>query len=476
MTRAWATGVAILLAAVTFPAGGVYPSVWIPAAVVIVAMALVLRPRIASASVEYAAAQHARALDVLLILAGVAVIIQFVPLPYALVRRIDPHALPLREALLLPVNLPLPISILPRDTLAALAISGAAALLFWICREICEIGGTGRLVRSIAVIGIIASVAAIMQRGTNKELLYGYWRPLDAGARPYGPFVNRNHFATWAIMACPLIFGYLLARAPAARGGLKISQRFVSAANQFGTMRIWLAASVSVLTLAVLISASRSGVIGLMAAFAISILLSRRRDVPATRRWTIFQGLVLAAVVVSFVNFNSLAKRFDETLASTSPVRGRTAIWRDAARLAADFRWTGTGAGTFGAAVVPYQTTEPGYTIGQAHNHYLQLAAEGGFMVSAPAALIFLAFLLLFRRRLMEDEGPDYLIRAGAVAGIAGVMIQSFWDSGLRMPANAMLFAVLAAIAIHAPRESASKESASREPASREPAFRGTRR
>jgi O-antigen ligase len=399
--------------------------------------------------------EHARALDALLLLAAVAIIIQFVPLPAALLQLIDPHALPLRGALFLPVNPTLPISILPRDTMAALVIFGAAALLFWICREICETGGTGRLVRSIAVIGIIASVTAIVQRGTNKELLYGYWRPLDAGARPYGPFVNRNHFATWAIMACPLIFGYLLARAPAARDGLKTSQRFVSAANQLGTMRVWLAASVSVLTLAVVISASRSGVIGLMAAFTVSVFLSRRRDMPATRGWIVFQALVLAAVVLSFANFNSLGKRFDETLASSSPVRGRTAIWRDAARLAADFRWTGTGAGTFGSAVVPYQTTEPGYTIGQAHNHYLQLAAEGGFMVSAPAALIFLAFLLLFRRRLMADEGSDYLIRAGAGAGIVGVLIQSFWDTGLRMPANAMLFAVLAAIAIHAPSERA---------------------
>jgi O-antigen ligase len=467
--RAWATSVAVLLAAITFPAGGVYPSVWVPAAIVILAMALVMRPRIASAS-TFASAEHARALDLLLILAGVAVVIQFVPLPGTVLRRIDPHLLSLRAALLMPETLPLPISILPRDTLAALTIFGAAALLFWICREVCEIGGTGRLVRSIAIIGIIAAIAAIMQRGTNKELLYGYWRPLEAGARPYGPFVNRNHFATWAIMACPLIFGYLLARAPAAREGLKISQRFVSAANHLGTMRIWLAASVSVLTLAVLLSASRSGLIGLMAAFAISIFLSRRRHVPATRRWTIFQGVVLAVVVVSFANFNSVAKRFDETLAERSPVRGRTAIWHDAARLASDFRWTGTGAGTFGAAVVPYQTTEPGYTIGQAHNHYLQLAAEGGFMVSALAALIFVTFLLLFRRRMMEDDGQDYLIRAGAGAGIVGVMIQSLWDSGLRMPANAMLFAVLAAIAVHAPRQ------APRQSAPSERAFRGTRR
>src|SRR4029078_5016417 len=144
----------------------------------------------------------------------------------------------------------------------ALGIFAAAVLLFWTCRQICEGGGTGRIVRGVAIIGFVASMTAIMQYGGKQQTLYGFWRPRDAGARPYGPFVNRNHFATWAIMACPLIFGYLLARGPAAREGLKISQRVVSAANQLGTMRIWLAASVSVLTLAVLISASRSGLIG----------------------------------------------------------------------------------------------------------------------------------------------------------------------------------------------------------------------
>ncbi len=443
---------AALLAGVTFPAGAVYAWVWIPAACVILVMALVLRPRIRHD-------EHARATDTNLILAALAVVLQFVPLPLPVVQLIDPHALDLRAALWIPVPPALSISILPVETLAALAIFAAALVLFWITREICEMGGAGRIVRSLAIIGLVASVAAIVQRTESKELLYGHWRPLDAGARPYGPFVNRNHFATWAMMVSPLVFGYLLARAPGSREGRRISQRVASAAMQLGSMRAWLAASVCLLTLAVLISASRSGLIGLMGAFAMSIWLSSHRHNPATRKWTIFQGLLLAVVVLSFANFNSLMGRFDEALATRSPIRGRTAIWQDAVRLASDFHWTGTGVGTFGAAIIPYQTTEPGYSIVQAHNQYLQLAAEGGALIVVPAALTLAAFLLLFRRRLMEDEGPDYLLRAGAGAGMAGVMVQSFWETGLRMPANAMLFSVLAAIAIHAPQRSARHRS-----------------
>lgn len=72
-------------------------------------------------------------------------------------------------------------------------------------------------------------------------------------------------------------------------------------------------------------------------------------------------------------------------------------------------------------------------------------------MVAVPAAIALVGFAWLCRRRLADDKGPSYLIRAGAVAGIVGVLLQSFWETGLRMPANAVLFAMLAAIAVHAP-------------------------
>ena len=49
--------------------------------------------------------------------------------------------------------------------------------MFWTCRQVCETGGTGRIVRAIAFIGLVASVAAIVQRAQSIDLLYGVWRP-----------------------------------------------------------------------------------------------------------------------------------------------------------------------------------------------------------------------------------------------------------------------------------------------------------
>ena len=300
---------------------------------------------------------------------------------------------------------------MPRDTAVALGIFGSAVFLFWICRKICEAGGAGRMIRGVAVIGLVASLAAIVQRSQSRELLYGIWRPLDAGARPFGPFVNRNHFATWVIMACPLVFGYLLARA-SARRPQQLSQRLVAGLQQLGSMRVWLVSAVCLMTLALLISTSRSGLIGLMGALAVSAWLSRSRHGAGVLRWTIFQGVLLVIVALSFANFGSLMARFDETLAVSAAGRGRSAIWADASRLLRDFAVTGREQEPSEPRITVYQTAER-ILYWQAHNHYLQLAAEGGALVSAcrPRSRS-LPFCIFFVARLKEDRTSNYLMRA----------------------------------------------------------------
>jgi O-antigen ligase len=223
----------------------------------------------------------------------------------------------------------------------------------------------------------------------------------------------------------------------------------VNALKQLGTVRIWLVVAVCVMTLTVLLSASRSGLIGLTSAFVVSTVLMRRRGESVVRRWVWFQFALLALVVLWFANFDVLLRRLDDTITQGQDGRGRLAIWRDTIRLVEDFPITGTGAGTYGRAINVYQTAEPGYAIGEAHNHYLQLMAEGGAWLLLPAALAAGLFLMVTGRSLKQDFSANYLIRAGACAGMAGVLVQSIWETGLTIPANALLFAMLAAIATY---------------------------
>ena len=72
-------------------------------------------------------------------------------------------------------------------------------------------------------------------------------------------------------------------------------------------------------------------------------------------------------------------------------------------------------------------------------------------MIAVP---VFGALALYARdawRRLFADESGMYWIRAGAFCGLAGLAVQSLWETGLTMPANAALAAIAAAIVVHEP-------------------------
>jgi O-antigen ligase len=230
------------------------------------------------------------------------------------------------------------------------------------------------------------------------------------------------------------------------------SRRVADALKQLGTVRIWLVTAVCLMALGVLISASRSGLIALTLGVAMTGWLGMRRRGGNVVRWAVLQAFLLVAVIVSFGNFASVLARIDETLAAAGAGRGRVAVWRDTFRLIQDFNMTGTGAGTYGAAVPAYQTAAPGYSIGHAHNHYLHLAAEGGFPMIAVLVFVAGAFVYAVASRSDADRGSESLIRVGAAAGLSAVMLQSVWETGLRMPANAMLFGIVAAIATHSVR------------------------
>jgi O-antigen ligase len=83
-----------------------------------------------------------------------------------------------------------------------------------------------------------------------------------------------------------------------------------------------------------------------------------------------------------------------------------------------------------------------------AHDEYLQLQAEGGIVL----LMVSLAGLALAakaaRVRLAADVGAHRYLRIGASAGLVGIAIQSLWEAGLRAPANLLLAAIVAAIAV----------------------------
>jgi len=437
--------VGVALAWSTLAAGGVYRWTGPPLILLTFVLTVLTRPRLA-------ASPETRPVDVALLVALAAVACQVLPLPNQVRWEVSPRLGVARlDLLLVPINPAAwaPLSLDPTSTVLGLGLVTAATLVFWCGRYLCGQGHTRQLVNLVAALGVVASLAAVAQRAVDPARIYGLWLPIDDGARPMGPFVNRNHLATWLLLAAPLLAGALAAgqRRSASDG---TSAQLAARIRILETRQGWLAIALVLMTLTLVLTTSRAALGAAAAAALTAIALGRRR---ATRRGVVI-GLVSAAIVAA-VALSTIAPqpwiaRAQETLALGTA--GRAAIWTDARTVAALYPVSGAGLGSFERAMLVHQTTDRRTQTNQAHSQYLQLLAEGGILLTAPVIFVMVTYAWLAARRLREDSTQAAWLRIGSLSGLVAVAVQGLWETGLRMPANGILFAVVAAVAVHRPR------------------------
>jgi O-antigen ligase len=205
------------------------------------------------------------------------------------------------------------------------------------------------------------------------------------------------------------------------------------------------------MSLSVVLTGSRSGLASLIVALAF-LALAVWRSTPGGRSRVAALGFLGVLVVggLAWGGADILLERFARAPAE---LEGRFAAWRDTRAIIGDFPWFGTGLGTYGQAMLVYQTGDRTSMYVQAHNDYLQVMAEGGLLVGIPVLVVFGLIASGIRRRLSsgQDDRLTAWIRLGAIAGLLGVAAQSFVEFSLQMPGNAVLFVVLMAIALHRP-------------------------
>ncbi|MGH9453202.1 MAG: O-antigen ligase family protein, partial [Terriglobia bacterium] len=126
---------------------------------------------------------------------------------------------------------------------------------------------------------------------------------------------------------------------------------------------------------------------------------------------------------------------------------GRLTFWRDTLRLVHDYPWFGTGLGTFQYSFRHYQTGLLDFLVDHAHNDYLEVTSETGLI---GAALLFLPILVLLIRMIVSfltdtrRYRPSILL--GCIGATLGILLHSFTDFNLQIPANALTLAVILGI------------------------------
>ena len=396
---------------------------------------------------------HDRALIAGLSAVGIAIVLQLVPLPaaaLALSPRTEGLLRDLNPAFAAGVLTLHPLSVWPRDTMVAFVLFAALAIFFIGTTRVLSVTGSRRLVEALTAFGVVLALIGIVQKPLYSGAIYGLWE-LEIGRLPFGPFVNRNHFAGWMLMALPLTLALLSEGIGRGMRGLRPGWRYkvLWFSSPEASQLILLASAAVVMALSLMLTMSRSGI----AAFALSLLfmgaiVMRVLD-SRLRRLTAATSLALLLVlVVTWAGPEAIAARFAS--GDWGEFNNRRGAWTDALAVIRDFPLAGTGLNTYWAASLFYQKHELTHFFAQAHNDYLQLAAEGGLLLVLPAFACLGLFVRDISRATREHRGSTtWWLRMGAVTSLLAIAFQETVEFSLQMPGNAVLFAVVCAVAVH---------------------------
>lgn len=316
-----------------------------------------------------------------------------------------------------------------------------------------------RAVWTMIATGTLISVFGIVQRVTWNHRLYWIGPEIEGGS-PFGPFVNRAHFAGLMVVIVPLALALVVARTRiASKPNTRRHRRAPTWADRFrewnsreGDATNLIPFLVLVMGGAALVSGSRGGVVALLAALVAMTVGSLAHG----RSWSgRAAGLALVAVLVVLAGVwiggdilygtvERLAEELERPEEST-----RVLIWADALGLWRDAPVLGTGLATFGVAFPRFRTIQAPVVFTHAESDWMQLLTDTGVvgLGLALAAVASLGLALLARYRHTESRWARALALAGLVA-LGGTVIQGIANYSLPVMSNFIYLALAVALAV----------------------------
>jgi O-antigen ligase len=316
--------------------------------------------------------------------------------------------------------------------------------------------------RVLVCAAVVNAVYAVTQHlGSSGEEYFGTMIYHSDSAS--GTYANRNHFAGYLEMTLALGIGLLIAG---------LSDRKADSWKRFFRLTLeWILSPKMILRLALCIlvialttTHSRMGntafFSSLLVAGAIGIVLSRH----ATRNTVLLLASLIAIdlfIVGSWFGVEKLAERIEQTTAQDVQQREEPATY--ALPLIRDYAVLGSGPGTFYVAFPRYRPASVVNFYSQTHNDYVQFAAESG--IAGFATLAAFVALALGAALVAQWRRRDPLMRGMSFACIMGataILIHSWTDFNLQIPANAALFMVLLAlgwVALYADRRESAEDA-----------------
>jgi O-antigen ligase len=258
--------------------------------------------------------------------------------------------------------------------------------------------------RATLYAGFGIAVLSTVQYFTSDGAIY--WVFQVRAGRPFGPFVNPDHYAVFIELILPLA----IYEAQRDRG------------------KVWLhTAIVGILYASVIASASRAG--AALATLEVLVLpwLGRRSSFAGK---VIILSAAFGGIATLVVGPDVILNRFH----NKDPFRYRREMFGSTLQMIRQHPWLGFGLGTYVDVYPEFASFDVGLTVDHAHDDWAEWTAEGGI----PMLLLMLGIAAMSLRPAL---------RSGWALGIYVVFLHSLVDFPLQIPAIAgLLFTFVAAV------------------------------
>ncbi len=266
--------------------------------------------------------------------------------------------------------------------------------------------------------------------------LFLFWGAENPAMRWYSTFYWPNPFAAFLLLLLPVA----LVRFLHARG---VRESFVHGAAAF------------LLTVSLIFTYSRGAWGSLVLTIPLALLVLRPPSWRASALRMVLLTTAVAAVIVLLTRgtvlqgaARGLGGGRPSSVFEDLSFQGRLGFWRSGIRIFRDYPLLGTGAGTFGDVHPLYQRDVRFYAR-DAHNRYLQTAAELGLVGVVTLAAMVMSVAMLWWRALQAARQTDaYPLVAGIGLGLAAFAFHNAVDMDWLFPANpALAFALIGVLA-----------------------------
>jgi O-antigen ligase len=279
------------------------------------------------------------------------------------------------------------------------------------------------------IFGFLVSDFGILQHLTFNGKLY-WFREMHYGGIPFGPYVNRNHFAGFAELFIPV------ALVPLMLGKVRRERLFI--------VGLFAVVSIGALFLA----ASRGGIISFVVEVVVIVAWMAWHRTHTKQMLAGVAVLVAALLMVSWLGVKEITQRFSTMKAMEVASGKRASMRRGTLRIFEDHPLIGTGLGTLQMVYPPYETLYDGRVVNHSHNDYLEALAEMGIPGGLCCAL-FLGLLFFHAVRQLVGNKPPFsvVLNLTGLVGCIGFLVHSFVDFNVHLPANLLLFFMMATLA-----------------------------